>query len=210
MFIVELEKNQVGFILGICTYTQLPLIIENNIGNIDSLEFDEIQMEAVIKDRVNIIFSHQIDQDTEPFALDDDFEIAIKEYIKTKDGKKLIFEYAIDNDLDLSSLDEELCARAVFASPDAREQVWLSSIQKTIERYVSEDTSDLKLRKAVLFALLNLENLLEDNSIKHLIRYAVREYQKQANIDEEYLEELSNLSKKYIKLRSEILEVITE
>lgn len=212
MFTVELEKEQVSFILSICMYAQWPLVIESTLGVIDSREFDETQMEALFTDRVNVILSGQTELDVTPFDLDDldDLDVSVKEYIKTQEGKKLVFEYAIDNDLDLASLDEELYAQAIFASPKAREEVWLSSIQKTIKKYVDQDTSDLKLRKAILFALLNLENLLEDNSMKHLIKYAVREYQRQVNIDEEYLEELSNLSKKYIKLRSEILEVITE
>ncbi|WHR55719.1 hypothetical protein PE074_01810 [Wohlfahrtiimonas chitiniclastica] len=210
MFTVELEEEQVSFILSICMYAQWPLVMESTLGVIDSREFDETQMEALFKDRVNAILSGQIELDVTPFDLDDDFDVSVKEYIKTQEGKKLVFEYAIDNDLDLALLDDELYVQAIFASPKAREEVWLSSIQKTIKRYVDQDTSDLKLRKAILFALLNLENLLEDNSMKHLIKYAVREYQRQVNIDEEYLEELSNLSKKYIKLRSEILEVITE
>ncbi|MBS7834036.1 hypothetical protein J7620_03590 [Wohlfahrtiimonas chitiniclastica] len=211
MFTVELEKEQVSFILSICIYAQWPLVMKSTLGIIDSREFDETQMEALFKDRVNAILSGQIELlDVTPFDFDDDFDVSVKEYIKTQEGKKLVFEYAIDNDLDLASLYDELYAQAIFASPKAREEVWLSSIQKTIKRYVDQDTSDLKLRKAILFALLNLENLLEDNSMKHLIKYAVREYQRQVNIDEEYLEELSNLSKKYIKLRSEILEVITE
>lgn len=212
MFTVELEEEQVSFILSICMYAQWPLVIESTLGVIDSREFDETQMEALFTDRVNVILSGQIELDVTPFDLDDldDLDVSVKEYIKTQEGKKLVFEYAIDNDLDLALLDDELYVQAIFASPNASEKVWLSSIQKTIKRYVDQDTSDLKLRKAILFALLNLENLLEDNSMKHLIKYAVREYQRQVNIDEEYLEELSNLSKKYIKLRSEILEVITE
>lgn len=137
----------------------------------------------------------------------------VEDFAQKDHSKKIIMEFMIENKLDLSAISMNIKIISLLENEKSSYELLSEILLDFISYYVNDiDFSLISLedQKIILFSILNLQTINTSKLWYELILYVSKKYQKLSDIDDDYLEEFTMLSKKYIKLRSEILEVITE
>lgn len=137
-------------------------------------------------------------------------EIILK-FVKTQDGKQAVFNFAIDNDVELSKINFQIERIALLRDAKLSKLVIWEIIEKIMNYHLNHKFSlNVMNNKSMIFEILSLRMLDDRKDWQELIVFSAKLYQKLSGVDVEYLDELLNLSNRYISVIQDALEIITE
>lgn len=138
---------------------------------------------------------------------------ATKLAVKTE-GKQVILKYIMEHDLDLSMASDSKFQSFVILGSELGKQAYKNFIDKTVNEWEVWKASLGEIttaeEKNILFLLLVLKEFYSDLEMIELYDYGAKKFQQIAKIDCEYLEELTDIAKKFLRIRKDALEIITE